>query len=227
MKNNYVARLRHWFVVALLLLAGSFAVNAAEKRSPSDGIKPPVPPVQLQVKVFKSALSTQCYNNGIPLDVMAEELKAAGVEFTCAQRTFDGMAYPAVCGAATGEINVFQIFAADLPTVKRLGYAEVSSLPEYQDRPCEPTKVFKYDGSVQCKNSGIPLDKMARELLRKGIDVSCSHKANDGMMRPAVCGAGTGTINVYQINPENLTDAEALGFHSVNVLPNYQDRQCK
>src|SRR5690606_21684377 len=126
-KNDYFAFVRYLFVVTLLLFAGSVAANAAEKRSPSDGIKPPVPPVQLQVKVFKSALSTQCYNDGIPLDVTAEELKAAGVEFTCAQRAFDGMAYPAVCGAATGEINVFQIFAADLPTVKRLGYAEVSS----------------------------------------------------------------------------------------------------
>lgn len=227
MKSNYAALLRHWFFVALLLSMASFAVNATENRLPSDGINPPVPPVQLQLKVFKSALSTQCYNDGIPLDVMAQELKAAGVEFTCAQRDFDGMAYPTVCGAPTGEINVFQIFSADLPTVQQLGYAEVSSLPEYQDRPCEPTKVFKYDGSVQCEKSGIPLKKMAQELLRNGIDVSCSHKAHDGMMRPAVCGAGTGTLNVYRISPENLADAEALGFHSVNVLPNYQDRQCK
>lgn len=227
MKNNYVSFFRYGFLVMVMLFTGSVAVSAAERGLPSDGINPLVPPVQLTLKVFKSALSTQCYNDGIPLDVMAQELADAGVKFTCAQRAFDGMAYPTVCGAPTGEINVFQISAADLTTVQQLGYVEVSSLPHYQDRPCEPTKVFKYDGSVQCQSSGIPLKKMAQELLRKGIDVSCSHKAHDGMMRPAVCGAGTGNLNVYRINPENLADAEALGFASVNVLPNYQDQQCK
>ncbi|HTF86442.1 MAG TPA: hypothetical protein VL987_17795, partial [Cellvibrio sp.] len=65
-------------------------------------------PVDRQLKIFKYAQSTQCNNDGIPLKKMAEELRAAGIAFTCAQRAYDGMAYPAVCGGATGEINVFR-----------------------------------------------------------------------------------------------------------------------
>ena len=88
-------------------------------------------------------------------------------------------------------------------------------------------KVFKYDGSVQCDTSAIGLDEMAMELINVGIDVVCSQKGNDGSLRAAVCGAGTGNINIYTINTSNLPDAEALGFESVNTLVDYQDEQCQ
>src|SRR5690606_29354163 len=105
--------------------------------------------------------------------------------------------------------------------------SDLSTLPQYQDRPCnETTKVFKYDGSRQCENNGIPLDVMAQELIGGGVDVICSQKSSNGMAYPAVCGAGTGAINVYLIHQENLSDAEALGFSSVNELPNYLDTPC-
>jgi len=89
------------------------------------------------------------------------------------------------------------------------------------------TKVFKYDGSVQCDPaSGIPLEEMQRELTDKGIDVVCAQSGYSGLLYPQVCGAGTGKINIYTIREPNLPDAEALGFSSILVLPDYQDQVC-
>lgn len=228
MKNKHNYQWRYFLAFLCIIGLNAFTANAFAG-SPALGVDDKLRPgpVERPLKIFKYAESTQCNDDGIPLKKMAEELKAAGIRYTCAQRNFDGMAYPAVCGGATGEINVFRIYSSDLPLARRLGYAPVSTLPQYQDRPCnETTKVFKYDGSRQCENNGIPLDVMAQELIGGGVDVICSQKGSNGMAYPAVCGAGTGAINVYLIHQENLSDAEALGFSSVNELPNYLDTPC-
>lgn len=88
-------------------------------------------------------------------------------------------------------------------------------------------KAFKSDNSIQCGSLGVDVDVMALELINAGIDVICAQKGHDGFMRPAVCGADTGNINIYTINTSNLSDAEVLGFESVNVLVDYQDEQCQ
>ncbi|MEN0037983.1 MAG: hypothetical protein AAGC78_12995 [Cellvibrio sp.] len=88
------------------------------------------------------------------------------------------------------------------------------------------TKVFKSDGSTQCEGAGIPPDEMRLELAKAGIDVICAQKAHNGMNYPAVCGGGTGNINVYVIHSSNLPDAEKLGFKSVQELPDYKDKAC-
>ena len=88
-------------------------------------------------------------------------------------------------------------------------------------------KVFKYDDSIQCGTSGIDLDLMANELINNGIDVLCSQKGHDGLMRIAVCGAETGSINIYKIYQANLINAENIGFESVNTLTEYNDTVCQ
>ncbi len=223
MNNNYAASSRNILLFALSLFICFFTVNSY---AASKGINDRAAPIDRQIKVYRYTQGTQCNNDGIPLKKMADELTAAGITFTCAQRAYDGKAYATVCGGASGEINVFQIYSKDLPLVRRMGYNPVSKLPDYQDRPCGSAKVFKYDGSVQCENNAIPLEKMAEELVSGGIDVLCSQKGDDGMARAAACGIGTGAINVYSIRQENIPDAEALGFRSVQELSNYQDRQC-
>ena len=76
-----------------------------------------------------------------------------------------------------------------------------------------PVEVFKSDGSLQCiSRSGIGLDQMAKELTGAGIPVLAMRKANDGLFRIAVCGAGTGSINVFQIDAAALERAKAMGF---------------
>lgn len=88
-------------------------------------------------------------------------------------------------------------------------------------------KVFKYDGSVQCENKGVPLDTMVQELNNAGIEVVCSQKGNDGLSRTAVCGTETGNINIYRIKGSDLSKAEELGFRSIEKLIEYSDTSCK
>ena len=97
--------------------------------------------------------------------------------------------------------------------------------------PAEPvgsidSKVYKYDGSVQCGSAGTSVEDMARELTDHGIDVLCGQKGGDGHAYCAACGCGTGSINVYVIHPQNLADAEGLGFARVSDLSDYQDEPC-
>ena len=88
-------------------------------------------------------------------------------------------------------------------------------------------KVFKHDGSIQCGYTGVELDAMGLELKNAGINVVCSQKGHDGLMRTTVCGADTGKLNIYTIEKKHLPDAEAIGFKSVTELAGYQDQECK
>lgn len=87
-------------------------------------------------------------------------------------------------------------------------------------------KVFKYDKSVQCGNTGITLDEMAMELINAGIDVICQQKGHDGLFYATACGIGTGNINIYTIPAKNLIDAQNISFSPVGELDNYQDEVC-
>ena len=74
-------------------------------------------------------------------------------------------------------------------------------------------EVYRPDGSVQCESGGaIPLAQMRKTLTDAGVVVHSERKADDGLMRPAVCGAGTGAINVYSIDVDHLEAAIAQGF---------------
>jgi hypothetical protein len=77
----------------------------------------------------------------------------------------------------------------------------------------EQIEVYRPDGSVQCEPGGaISLEQMRTTLTDAGIVVHSQRKADDGLMRPAVCGAGTGAINVYSIDTDQLDAAIAQGF---------------
>lgn len=89
------------------------------------------------------------------------------------------------------------------------------------------SKVFKYDGSVQCEGAGIAVQVMERDLTNAGIGVSCGQKAGDGYAYPALCGVATGMINVYTIDTRDLSTAEDVGFESTATLPNYEDQACR
>ncbi len=88
-------------------------------------------------------------------------------------------------------------------------------------------KVYKDDTSVQCGNAGVELNVMGMELINKGIDVVCSQKGHDGMVRPALCDTDTGDINIYEIYRVNLPDAQAMGFDPISNLTEYQDQKCE
>ena len=90
----------------------------------------------------------------------------------------------------------------------------------------DKTKVYKYDGSVQCENNGTSLNEMALELMNSDITVYCSQKNYDGLAYASVCGGNSGRINVYLINNYDLTTSEALEFKSVSELTDYINKDC-
>jgi len=74
-------------------------------------------------------------------------------------------------------------------------------------------EIYKSDESKQCAyNSGIPLNKMERTLKANGIKVVSSRKGKDGLIYTTVCGANTGTINIYIIPEKQMNKAKSIGF---------------
>lgn len=111
----------------------------------------------------------------------------------------------------------FNLFAQPKP--------EISIPAENHSAPF--VKVFKYDNSTQCAKDGIALEEMQLELENLGIEVSCAQKGDDGMMRPMVCGASTGKLNVYRISADKISDAVTAGFKPVSELKGFQDKPCR
>ena len=90
-----------------------------------------------QVKVYKYDGSVQCESSGTSVEDMQRELADAGIHVACGQKAGDGYAYAAVCGTATGMINVYTIGNADLPEAESLGFKSTGELPDYQDQDCD------------------------------------------------------------------------------------------
>ena len=64
---------------------------------------------------------------GVSLDSMALELGGAGIEVFSRRKGYDGREGIAVCGAPTGQINIYEIASSDLSAALRLGFKQ---LPE-------------------------------------------------------------------------------------------------
>lgn len=77
--------------------------------------------------------------------------------------------------------------------------------------PVQNVFVYKPDGSLQCgQGRAISPDEMGKEL--EAVKVVSVRKDNDGMLRPTVCGAATGQINVYELPYNQMGKALKLGF---------------
>lgn len=89
------------------------------------------------VKVYQSDGSVQCQSGyGNSVAAMQAELTAAGIDVLCGQKGSTGAMYPAVCGGATGAINIYTIHAQNMEAAAKLGFDAVSALPDYRDQPC-------------------------------------------------------------------------------------------
>ena len=81
----------------------------------------------------------------------------------------------------------------------------------YQAKDMGTVMVAKSDGSTQCGMSpGQSLAVMKKELT--GLQIISQKKVHDGMMRVQVCGAGTGMLNVYEIQRADISKALSKGF---------------
>ena len=58
----------------------------------------------------------------------------------------------------------------------------------------------------------VSLDEMEKDLRAANIAVQARAKKADGIRHPQMCGASTGTMNVYRINTSELEKARVLGF---------------
>lgn len=79
----------------------------------------------------------------------------------------------------------------------------------------DKTWVKKPDGGLSCdtdKKAVKPLEAGAMELKKAGVEVFESKKANDGMMRAAMCGISTGNENHYLIASKDVEKARKLGY---------------
>lgn len=93
-------------------------------------------------------------------------------------------------------------------------------------KPPLTTYVAKSNSSRQCEPQHIPLPVMKRELTANGIRVYAALCANDGRIRPAVCGAGTGQLNAYSIPVAKVDEARALGFQLLSDYPDAVEVPC-
>jgi hypothetical protein len=85
--------------------------------------------------------------------------------------------------------------------------ASMTNVSHPQDR----VKVFKYDGSLQCKmGTAVSVDDMKKEL--KTFTVYSSQNKSDGLMHMQVCGKPTGKANVYEVDRKDLAEVKKLGF---------------
>lgn len=125
-----IARNTFIFTTIALLLT---ACGAENKHSEEKELMEKQSP---QTKVFRHDKSIQCAGSGIPVDDMRLELAKTGIDVICAQKAHDGMGRTSVCGAATGNINVFVIHNSNLPDAEKLGFRSVEELPDYQDQAC-------------------------------------------------------------------------------------------
>lgn len=72
--------------------------------------------------------------------------------------------------------------------------------------------VGKSDGSLQCEMKvGLSLEEMAQTQL-SGIKIISSRKAHDGLVRIQTCGVETGMLNLYEIQHQDLSQAQKSGF---------------
>lgn len=123
---------RALLAVTLVLSAGWLAA-CTTPMPPATATAPASTPLQ----VFKSRGSVQCGDRGTAPELMRAELERAGVRVLSAACGSDGRMYPAVCGGATGEINLFGIDAGDGERARALGFAPLSELRgEAQVVPC-------------------------------------------------------------------------------------------
>lgn len=64
---------------------------------------------------------------GVSLDSMALEFTDAGIEVFSSRKGHDGREGIALCGAPTGQINIYEILSADLTSALSMGFKQ---LPE-------------------------------------------------------------------------------------------------
>jgi hypothetical protein len=76
--------------------------------------------------VFRPDGTLQCDTSaGVALDSMEQELKSVGVKVLSSRKAYDGREGIALCGAPTGQINVYEIKPSDVSEAFGLGFKQL------------------------------------------------------------------------------------------------------
>ena len=102
----------------ILFLAASFLLTACASHSVS--LKAPSR-AATRIEVYRSDNAIQCQGGGISPEAMQRELSGIQV-FAARKDELRGVAFPSVCGGATGSINVYTIQQADQAAAEQRGF---------------------------------------------------------------------------------------------------------
>lgn len=163
------------------------------------------------IHVFKYDGTAQCgMGKEVSLDEMAKQLQALGVAIVSKEKRKVPLKIIALCGAPTGQANIYEISTADLKKATATDEKAKFTLWFFD---YEIVSVYKYDGTLRCgMGQWVTLDEMEKELTTNGIVPISKTKASDGLMHLACCGCSTGQINVYDIKSSDYPKASSLGF---------------
>ena len=102
----------------VLFLAASLLLTACASHSGS--LKAPSR-AATRIEVYRSDNAIQCQGGGISPEAMQRELSGIQV-FAARKDELRGVAFPSVCGGATGSINVYTIQQADQAAAEQRGF---------------------------------------------------------------------------------------------------------
>jgi len=106
----------------LLMIPSAFVVAGDDPLAQGPG-NPGASGEPGEIQVYRHDGSLQCEpDSGMPLEEMAAELEDAGIEILGSRTGHDDLARMAVCGAPTGNINIFTIDEANLQAARALGF---------------------------------------------------------------------------------------------------------
>ncbi|MGF1684831.1 hypothetical protein [Photobacterium minamisatsumaniensis] len=165
------------------------------------------------VRVYQFDGTLQCgMGNEISLEEMQKQLEGIVGKVNLPEKRQLPFVIPSACIFPTGQVNTYQISNEQW---RELFKYQKSSIVKYGvwiwDK--ETVYVYQYDGTVQCSPEGeISLDEMEATLTGNGINVISKRKGTDGLNHIDMCGASTGSVNIYEIKTDDLDIAIKLKF---------------
>ncbi|MBL4612063.1 MAG: hypothetical protein JKY58_15340 [Pseudomonas sp.] len=86
--------------------------------------------------------------------------------------------------------------------------------------------IYQDAGSTQCQDDGLSLAQMQQQLEAAEIPFTDAACGTDGRMYTAMCGSPDGKIGLFQIAPQHLQQARALGFEPLAQVPDAAEVDC-
>lgn len=86
--------------------------------------------------------------------------------------------------------------------------------------------VYKSLGRRQCEEGGETPETLAAQLKAAGVEATPAGCADDGMMRAAMCGVGTGHLGLLDISVADASAAAKAGFRPFSDLPDASRIPC-